>query len=104
MAWKLGDGVWASRQRAKAPQAENEVARDEDAAAVEAVGELTGEDGEADDRNELGEAEVGEVDVAVRERVDLEAHGGALHLDCEGREEAGGGVEAEVAVGEGGEG
>lgn len=69
-------------------QRDDEVTQRHDALAVEAVGDGAGDEAQPHGGRELGEAHVAEVELAVREVVDLPAHGHGGDLGAHGREKA----------------
>lgn len=72
-----------------------------DGAAVIAVGDVTGEEGEEQKRGDLNEAYVAQDERRVGFSVEIPAHCDGEHLEAEVREEAAGEKEAVVAQAEG---
>ncbi len=79
-------------------QRDESVTEGHDAAALEAVGDGARDEAECDCGRELREAHEAQVELAVRELVDLPAHGHGGDLSSDGREEAGELEADEIAV------
>jgi hypothetical protein len=85
-------------EQQQAAQHRDNVAQHDDASPVIAIGDLSGEQHERDERRELCEADESEIEQAPRDRIDLPADRDALYLRGDVSEKAGAEKQSEVGV------